>query len=192
MEKRSWKNLAWGGLAAVVAAGAVSLCCAHRTPNGIASREGKPVPALSESVEKKEASDASDDPRVSYERLNDLVKSLKRRGLPASDLSSEEYTVLENFPAGDASREELTDMFFDDCVGRCFYMRNDDRTITKVKVNSEEGIRWYDEILGDTSDCYEFRGDNFWLYIDEEGDVKAWGIGKDSKMKPEEVYSPCK
>ncbi len=137
--------------------------------------------------------------------LNQVVDYSKRRAAGSSadlypDSGSEEYaapnhfgeyTVQENFSARGATFDELIDLFHQDCAGRCFYQENGDGTITKITVKGEEGIQWYDEVLGDEPGCYEFQGSNFWLYLDDSGSIKEWGVGRDSKIEASEVYRRC-
>ncbi len=136
----------------------------------------------------------SPDARIPYGTLNDLIRDVREilnSGIvPQSE--DRKYILFENFPTTGAAFDELTDLFYEDCAGRCFYQENSDGTITKIEVNSKEGIKWYDEILGDELGCHEFQGGNFWLYIDDSGNIKAWGIGRESKIEASEIYRRCK
>ena len=68
-------------------------------------------------------------------------------------------------------------------------MKDSNNMITKVKapLNQSEPIKWYDE----RNECFQLNGNNFWFYSDENGVMKAWGIGKESDAPPEKVYSAC-
>lgn len=128
--------------------------------------------------------------------LNELLTRLYTRsslrgsvktGVPSEALPIG-YRIEESIPVGDESLEKLSELFYNDCVGRCLYINDGSSIVTKVRASeSDQPLEWYDDVSG----CLRFTGDNLWLYVDDSGTVTAWGIGKESKQGATKYALPC-
>ncbi len=107
---------------------------------------------------------------------------------PFSPSLPQGYRLEESIPLGDESLEELSELFHDDCVGRCLYINDGSGMVTKVRApESDQPLEWYDEV----SNCIRFTGE-FWLYLEEEsGTIKAWGTNQGSKTGATRLALPC-
>ncbi len=106
---------------------------------------------------------------------------------PAPRASRPGYTIEESIRIADESTHDLYELFSNDCQGRCFYLYDGEGMVTKVQVNDNSPIlEWYDEV----SNCMQFTGE-FWLYLDPEGTIKAWGVHRDSKIGATKLARPC-
>ncbi len=127
--------------------------------------------------------------------LNGLLARLYAGSSPASDGEGifspslpQGYRLEESIPLGDESLERLSELFYDDCVGRCLYINDGSGMVTKVRApKSDQPLEWYDEV----SNCMRFTGE-FWLYVEEEsGTIKAWGTNQGSKTGATRLALPC-
>jgi len=184
-EKRRYGSWIAGGLATLVAG---YLSYTHLTPHK------QPANALSDSEPAVKI-----EPKIrpydagAHRTLNTIIASIRERRSRANEYRAvpvEGYAIDETFPVDENSNiEDLGELFYEDCEGVCIYMRDSSNIVTKVKAppSPAEPIMWYDE----QNECFRLTGKNFWFYTDENGVMKAWGVGKENSQPPEKVYSVC-
>ncbi len=98
----------------------------------------------------------------------------------------------ETFYVGDAPEKDLFNLFRSDCLGRCIYIRGEDENISKhlVAEDQPEPLLWYDSEWSQTPEGgARFQGDNFWLYVDQYGELKGYGTGLDEKRSAEKLLN---
>ena len=108
--------------------------------------------------------------------LSALVRLLSTGAAQNSALGYE--GTVEQFPVSDdVAYSDLNDLFREDCVGRCLYVKGTDGNVTKLRLRSDSLLEVYDPTF-DT--CLNLGDRNTWIYLDDQGQVNSYGLGQES------------
>lgn len=185
MSKRTLSTV--GGLAALVASAV--LCSKSPEPQYFLDSHFNPAPQLYSSEETSEPQDSNSDstsigakPQQKFSYQIPITGYKLRHGSQPT----------ETFYVGDTTEKDLFNLFRSDCLGRCIYVRGEDDNISKhlVADGQSEPLLWYDHDWSQTPEGdARFQGDNFWLYVDQYGELKGYGTGLDEKRSAEKLLN---
>lgn len=180
-----------GGLAGLIA-GAV-LCSRSPEPQYPIDLITNPVPSLYAVRNSQEQDNSISKPTYS-KRIGAEPQQKPQNQVPFTGYKLiHESQPAETFYVGDTPEIDLFDMFKSDCLGRCIYVRGEDGNISKhlVAEGQSEPLLWYDHDWSQTGDgSARFQGNNFWLYVGQDGKLKGWGTGLDEKKSAENLLNP--